>query len=350
MIAGPPPSRELTERQTRILMLVVQEHIRTGQPVPSAALARRSDVAVSPATVRAEMAALEELGLLTHPHTSAGRVPTVAGYRYFAEHLLRRGTLSAQERRAIRARFLAAGWDPERWMQIAADMISQLSGVAGLAAALPSIGAALRRLELVDLGGGVVQIVVVLDDGQVRQVRWCPQHEYDQELLDRFSRRVNEHVAGFAQTDWTGAGWTTPFQEEAALAIRELVSSPRRRAVRPPRLYHSGLARIVEEPELAVSGQLRHVVSVLEHGEGLDILVTRLRLQGAHVFIGGEPPLEEWPPITLILSRFGGRTRQDGLVGVVGPTRLPYERAVPAVEYVAELMTHLLAGQPVMPA
>ncbi len=341
---------DLTERQTRVLMMVIQEHIRTGQPVPSAALAKRHGLSVSPATVRHEMAALEEKGLLTHPHTSAGRVPTVAGYRYFAEHLLRRGTLPAHERKVIRARFLSAGWDPERWMQIAADMIAQASGAAGLAAALPSSSATLRRVEMVDLGDGIVQIIVVLADGQVRQVRWCPRQEYDQQRLDRFAGLVNARLAGATAVDWTIDGPWDTFHDEAMLAVRELANSPLRDAPSLARLYHSGLARIVDEPQLALSGHLRHVVAVLEHGEGLDLVLARLRLQGAHVFIGGEPPLDEWPPITLILSRFGGRTRQDGVVGVVGPTRLPYERAVPAVEYVAELMTHLLAGQPVVPA
>lgn len=347
MTAAAQPTFNLTERQMRVLSLVVQEYIRTGQPVPSALLVRRHRLGVSSATVRAEMATLEDLGLLTHPHTSAGRVPTVAGYRYFVENLLTRWQLPARQRQAIRARFLEAGWDPERWMQIAADMIAQLSGAAGLAAALAAQKATLRRLEMVDLGDGIVQIVVVMADGHVRQVRWCPSHAYDQAALDAFSRRVNECCGQSQQQGWLKGVALTAFQKEAAEAVRQLTHAPAQRGPGVLRLYHAGLSHIVSEPELALSGQLRGMVSILERGEGLDVVVARLRMRGADVFIGGEPPLEQLPPVALILSRFGGRTRQDGVVGVVGPTRLPYDRAVSAVEYVAEVLTTLLTGRPV---
>lgn len=241
----------ITERQAQILALVVREHVATAQPVASGTLVSRYGLQLSPATVRHELAALEDAGLLTHPHTSAGRVPTALGYRYFVEHLMSRARLSAPECQAIRGQFQEAEGDPERWLRLSAAVIAQTSGVAGLAAS-------------------------------------------------------------------------------------------------PPRLYHAGLMQILYQPEFADSGRLRGVVAILELGEGLDVILDELPASGACVIMGGEPPLERAPHVTMVVSRFGApRQRHSGVVGVVGPTRLSYERAVPAVNFVAQLMTQLLAGEAV---
>jgi transcriptional regulator of heat shock response len=110
-----------------------------------------------------------------------------------------------------------------------------------------------------------------------------------------------------------------------------------------PWLYHAGLTEILGQPELADGECLRVVVEILEYGTGLQPVIEQLPPHGVEVVIGGQPPLERVPHVTLVLSRFGGRTSEAGVVGAIGPTRLPYDRAVPAVEFVASVMTHLLA-------
>ena len=129
----------ISVRQAHILALVVREYAETAQPVASAQLVQRYELAYSPATVRHELAALEEAGYLTHPHTSAGRVPTVAGYRYFVENLMRSAALPASQRRAMRLQLAQAGGDAERWLQLSAALIAQTSGMAGLVAAPPRL-------------------------------------------------------------------------------------------------------------------------------------------------------------------------------------------------------------------
>ncbi|MCE7937976.1 hypothetical protein DCC79_00965 [bacterium] len=246
---------QLTDRQQRILALVVHEHVQAAQPVASGSLVRRYDLGVGTATVRSELAVLESLGLLMQPHTSAGRVPTVAGYRYFVEHLMRAAELPVNERRTIRHQFHQAGTDLDRWMRLAAAVVARVSGVVGLVA---------RR------------------------------------------------------------------ETDSAMA--------------PPQLYHAGLTQILYAPEFATGDRLRVVVELLEHGRGLEPILDRLPQTGVQVIIGGEPPLERTPHVALVLARFGPSPRSGGVIGVVGPPRLAYERAVPTVGYVARLMDQLMAS------
>lgn len=246
---------QLTERQRQILAMVIQDYVQTAQPVASGALVREHELGVSTATVRHELASLEALGLLEQPHTSAGRVPTVAGYRYFVEHLMQSAELSPVERRMIRHQFHQAGWQLDRWMGLSAAVVARTSGAAGLVA------------------------------------------------------------------DASGSG--------------------------VPRFYHAGLVEILYVPEFADSDRLRGVVELLEYGQGLEPIMDRLPETGVQVIIGGEPPLERTPYLTLVLARFGQPPGHSGVLGAVGPTRLAYERAVSTVGFVARLMNQLIAGQAV---
>jgi heat-inducible transcriptional repressor len=331
-----------TDRQARILALVVREYIERAQPVPSERLARQHDLGVSPATVRHELAALEELGLLTHPHTSAGRQPTVAGYRYFVEHLMQSAGLPELRQRTIRHQFHQAGWDPERWMRLAAAVMAQTSGLAGLVAAPPAPQARPRRVELLDTGRGSVQVVALLADGTVRQARWRPGLMFDQPSLDALASRLNAALAEDGHLPPEGP--TQPLEPLETLglaAVREVVQQAE--DVASPRVYHAGLSQILDVPEFA-GDRLKLVVELLEHGQGLAAIVERLPARGVHVIIGGEPPLSAVSDVTLVLAHFGTRAA-GGVLGIVGPNRLPYERAVPTVGFVARLMTRLLAGQ-----
>jgi heat-inducible transcriptional repressor len=334
---------ELTERQGRILALVVREHIADARPVASGRLVRDYDLGVSAATVRHELAALEELGLLVQPHTSAGRVPSMTGFRHFVEHLMERAGLSESEQTTIRHQFHQAGHEPERWMQLSAAVIAHSSGAAGLVATPRDRTDALRRLEMIDLGDGLVQIIAVMASGSVRQARWRPEDPYDQAVLDRISNRINAHArehAGRAPAVPTEAG---PIEISAMTAVQEILGGrPRPAALR---LYHAGLTQILYEPEFSELDHLTSVVDILEHGQGLEPVMAEMPSEGVQVIMGGEPPLETAPCVTMILSRFGPDEPTSGIVGVIGPVRLPYERAVPAVGFVARLMTKLLAGE-----
>ena len=181
----------LTERQARILTLVVREHIATAQPVSSLRLLRHHSVGVSGATVRGELAALTELGFLAQPHTAAGRIPSVEGYRYFVEHLMKTSGLPEAEKASIRHHFHRAGHDQERWMRLSATVMAQCSGAAAIVATPRRAATGLRHLDLVALDDGLVQVVAIMADGAVRQWRWRPEYQIEQAILDRLGAQVN---------------------------------------------------------------------------------------------------------------------------------------------------------------
>lgn len=343
MSASQASCPECTERQAKLLGLVVREYVDTALPVSSGRLVDRYDLGVSAATVRNELAALEEMGLLTHPYTSAGRVPTVAGYRYFVENLMTSARMPEPERRTIRHQFHQAGWEPERWMQLSAAVMARTSGVAGLVAAGSSPRRPIMHLEMVDIGDGLIHLVALSDHGYVRHVRWRPEQQADQASLDRISSYINNALAE------TGAAPTLlppdagELGDEVLLAIADILDREGG-SERQPRLYHAGLTQIMVEPEFADSEHLKGVVEILEHGFRLAPILERLPRRGVQVIIGGEPPLQDIEHVTLVLSRFGHRRTHNGVLGVVGPTRLAYERAVSTVGFVAELMTQLVSG------
>ncbi len=344
-MSAKPPDELCTARQAFILGLVIREYVETAMPVSSGRLVSEYDLGVSAATVRNELAVLESLGLLTHPYTSAGRIPTVAGYRYFVENVMTTAQVSQHERLTIRHQFHQAGWDQERWMQLSAAVMARTSGAAGFVATKRTHAGPLRRLEMVAMDDGSVHLIAVTNEGHVRQARLRPERAVDQRALNAIGKYVNEALettgAPPSQMPTEGAD----ICDEILATIRQLLRPPSTMAL--PRLYHAGLTQIMVQPEFSESEHLMTVVGILEHGFGLQPIIDTLPRSGVQVIIGGEPPLEDIPHVALVLSRFGHLRTPNGVLGVVGPTRLSYERAVPAVGFVADLMNRLVAGDAV---
>lgn len=335
----------LTERQARILTLVVREHIATAQPVSSLRLLRHHSVGVSGATVRGELAALTDLGFVAQPHTAAGRIPTVEGYRYFVEHLMRTSGLPEAEKASIRHHFHRAGHDQERWMKLSATVMAQCSGAAAIVATPRRAATGLRHLDLVALDDGLVQVVAIMTDGVVRQWRWRPEYKIEQAILDRLGAQVNRAAQLGAGLEPSKVGELHPLEASGLELIAELL--PELRQPTEPRLYHAGLASVLDSPELAEGEGLLQLIELLEYGRGLERFFDLLAGGEVEVLLGGEPLLEMAPQVSFVLAPFGAPGAPAGVLGIVGPRRLPYERAVPAVRYVSGILTRLFAGEPV---
>jgi heat-inducible transcriptional repressor len=285
------------------------------------------------------------MGFLRQPHTSGGRVPTVEGYRYFVEHLVRASGLPEAEKASIRLHFHRAGRDPERWMRLSATVMAQCSGAAAIVAMPRRAAAALRHLDLVALEDGMVQIVAIMADGSVRQWRWRPEHAVDQVVLDRLGDEVNRRAGrsgGFVLPD---SGQLAPLERAGRDLLRELL--PELRQPTEPRLFHAGLQHVLDEPGLAGDESMHHLLDLVAYGQGLDRLFDLQPDGEVEVLLGGEPPLERAPQVSFVMATFGTPGTESGVLGVVGPRRLAYERAVPAVRYVSGILTRLLAGEPV---
>lgn len=330
----------LGERQRDLLRAVIREYIATAQPVASAALVRQYRLDVSSATVRNELAALEELGLLTHPHTSAGRVPTDLGYRYFIESLMPRPSLHPDEQLTVSHQFQQALSNTSEWLRLAASTLARLTTEAAIVTP-PSTGrATLRHVEVVPISERRALVVVVFEGGAVAQqllelrIATTPEH------LRSLSARLTETLASgdASSVRRATAGESGVDAEVVAAVARALDEHDAAHDV-----YTDGIQNILAQPEFAAGGRMRDMLRLLEDRTRLiDLLPPTLGDDEVHVAIGSEHRLEPLRGCSLVFGRYGTGTAYLGYVGVVGPTRMDYARTIGAVRYVGSLMSDLV--------
>jgi heat-inducible transcriptional repressor len=331
---------ELTPRRERILRHVVQEYVALAQPVPSDLIARKYESELSPATVRNELAALEEAGLIAQPHTSAGRVPTDRGYRHFVELLMQEERqLAPAERRTLRQQFNQLAALGGESTHLAPSLLARTLRSAAVATRAVSSHARVRRIELVPLEDDLVLVTLLMQSGGVRQVVHRSDAVLDRSDLTRLSNELSEKLADktAGQARRVLRGLSDAARPFAAAAIR-LLQQAQDQTLAAVTL--EGLAQLLSQPEFASSEKLRPIIEVLEQQPLLArFLAESLASPGVQVIIGAENRLEQMRDASLVLTRYGTEEEDAwGVLGVLGPTRLPYWRAVPMVRFVAELM------------
>ena len=333
---------ELGERRREILRAVIREYIGSAQPVASATLVRRYRLEVSPATVRNELAALEELGLLMHPHTSAGRVPTDLGYRYFIESLMPDATLRPEEQVTVSHQFQQAQRDTAEWLRLAASTLARLTAEASIVTPPAAKLAALRHVEAVPINEHRALLVAVFDGGTVRQQLVELRSAAGPDELRRLSKTLSDELAG------AGSGRTRAYAAgvsgtaaELARGLTSLVEE--HDAARARDVYYDGIQNIFAQPEFGESGRARELLGLLEDRTRLVSLLPQGLGHGeVSVAIGGEHRHEPLRHCSLVFGRYGGRAGVVGYIGVVGPTRMDYARTIGAVRYVGRLMSDLV--------
>ena len=331
----------LTQRRADILNLVVDEYIDTAAPVSSRALVDRHNLDVSTATVRNELAALEEDGYITHPYTSAGRIPSNSGYRFYVEELMAERPIGPDERRTIEHQFYQVAPGLDEWLQLAASIlaaaVSNVAVVARPQRAVPH----LRQAQLVHLRPGAALLVGVLDDGSVQERIVAVPEAEDQVALSVRAARLNERLA---LSDPDGSRAAAPqFEDEddrrLALDIAELTTE----GATAMQLFIEGVRMVLEQPEFSSTDRMLDAVQHLEAYELRRALQRPASAErSARVLIGDEnerPWLHDW---TMVISTFGEPGGAVGSVAVLGPTRMHYGHTIPRVRYVARLMTELL--------
>jgi heat-inducible transcriptional repressor len=358
-----PTTGPLDARSQAILRAVIEEYVGSATPVGSQALVERYGLGVSSATVRAILADLEAAGLLTHPHTSAGRIPTDRGYRLYVETLADATALSPVEQLMIRHQFGQVQSASQHWFRLAATTLASLTGSAGLATAAKPAAARIRRIDLVALGERVVSIILVLREGTIKQGQLGLDRPADQDALTRVANRLNTELADLnrseveerlprfaasaarseadaesAQPGTTDAGLVSRAAEGIARTLRDAD------AASVDEVYSDGLLNVMDEPEFAQSQKLRRVFSALENrsylGELLELIADSDRI---HVFIGNENTPADMREVSLVIASYGRPGQAIGVVGVLGPTRMAYPHAIGTVSFVSGLMNELVA-------
>jgi heat-inducible transcriptional repressor len=341
-------SGPLDLRSQAILRAVIEEYVTSASPVGSHALVERYRLGVSSATVRSVLAELELAGLLTHPHTSAGRVPTEQGYRYYVESIVDSVPLPPVEQLMIRHQFGQVEFASEHWFRLAATTLASVTRAAGLATPAKPSAAHLRRLDLVSISDRLASLILVLREGSLKQVLVNLDHPTDQDELSAVANRLNDLLFGYtAQEAARAIGMLNP--DDPALELPRRVGERVVRALQEfdgaaiEELFSDGLLNVMAAPEFAHSEKLRRVFSALENRAYLAELIAGVAGSGGvRIWIGSENPAEEMADVSLVLAPYGNPKRAVGVVGVLGPTRMAYPQAIGTVRFVSGLMNELI--------
>lgn len=342
-------------RSQAILRAVIEEYVTTAQPVGSQSLVERHELGVSSATVRNVLADLETVGLLSHPHTSAGRVPTDAGYRYYVESLVGGLPLSAVEQRMIRHQFGQVEYASEHWFRLAASTLASMTRVAGLATPAKPQAARVRRIDVFSIQDRLASLILVLREGTLKQVLCTLDETTDQATLTRVANVLNEVAEDRTAQEIAWALADLPEGEQLGPDSAEIVVLVQRigeRVIRSMKefdaaaiedLFSDGLLNVMAAPEFSQSEKLRRVFTALENRSYLGALVEAVARAGTiQVFIGHENRPEEMSEVSLVLAPYGRIGRAVGVVGVLGPTRMSYPHAIGTVQFVSGLMNELV--------
>lgn len=336
----------LDERKKQILYAAVQEYILTAEPVSSAKLVAKYHLNVSPATVRNELAALEDMGYLYQPHTSAGRMPTDAGYRYYVDSLVSRPSLSESETRAIDLLFSALSREMEGLMRETSLLLSKITRYVAVVLAPTIKKSAIKHLDLIFLSSHTVLMVIITETGLVAKNTLMLGSSTSEVQLREVEGILDTWIKGLTieQIKERRKSLTGVFPQNAGLidsildeAISCLENEEREQ------VFLEGTANVLSLPEFEDFHRVQALLETLEHGYSLlNWLQESLSGKGVIVRIGSENEVPSAKDYSLVASGYGIDGDNLGTVGIIGPTRMDYARAMAAVEYIADNLSKAL--------
>jgi heat-inducible transcriptional repressor len=340
---------DLDERKAAILRAIVEEHVATAQPVGSQTVARSRGLDVSSATVRNEMTVLEREGYIMAPHTSAGRIPTDLGYRYFVDHFTHQGGLPAPQRRAVAdffTLFTSANQVLDDLLHETSHLLARVSSHTAVVVGPHSSGEppTLRSVQLVSLQPTLVLALAVLSNGNVEKCVLHLADDADDATVAAASHALDAQLAG---TRWTHVPALQPTGNVRIDALaREARDAIAARGAHEPAdpLYVGGASRLAAEHEaFPTATTAARLLELLEHQVELVSLVRELLAQEPIVSIGSENPLDDLRDCSIVVAPYRVDGEVAGTVGVLGPTRMDYRQALAAVEAISEQLGRVLS-------
>jgi len=334
--------RMLDKRAQLLLKTLIERYIEEGQPVGSRTLSKHSGLDLSPATIRNVMSDLEELGFIASPHTSAGRIPTPAGYRFFVDTLLIIKELPSGDRTQLEDQLHPD--NPQRVIQSASQLLSQLTQFAGVVMTPRRRAMTFKHLEFLRLSEKRVLLIVVTPEGDVQNRILFTERDYTPSELIEAANYVNQHYAGQSLEDAR-----TRLQGELREIRQDMVQLMTVALDASNQALSEGNEQYVVSGERNLFatqdiGRLKQVLEMFELKTSLlQILDLSLRGQGVQVFIGGESGVNAPDDVSVVTSPYSVDGEVVGTVGVIGPTRMAYDRVVPIVDITARLLSSALS-------
>ena len=334
----------LTTRQKTILNLLVDDYIATATPVASDAIHRNHNPGVSPATIRKEIAELEDQGYLIRPHSSAGCVPLDSAYRFYVESLvaIELERISERDRSLIRQRLSDAERDPDDWASVAAAVLSSLVGNMAVATFPKAIESRVRHLELVRMQDLLAMLIVVLEQATLKRQLIRLKEPVAPEELETSVNRVRKQVLGLTRRDIESNAMDLNLLEEEVVDATVLILREEERASHRDH-YVDGLRNLLSQPEFSEYEKTRAIVEGLEDGSLIHaVLEEAPEGDVVRVTIGQEHRGDMLWPLSVVICQYGVPDRAVGALGAVGPTRMEYSKAIAGVRFMSSVMSDMV--------
>ena len=339
----------LDERPKDILKLIIRSYVASGEPVGSRSLSKALSWNLSPATIRNIMSDLEAEGYLTQPHTSAGRVPSEKGYRFYVDNLVESGKISRSDQSYI-SRTLGDSSTPEEVMSRASYLLSMISKNVGIVIAPPMAATVLNHVEFVDLGEGKILVVLVSKSGLLQRKLIRVTDRYTQEELDRAGRYLVEQYAGRSLTEIRNELLRKMNVEkllfDGMLSLLRTWGNSLDTEATPEEVYVQGTANILSKPEFGGMERMRMLFQMFEEkGRLVKILnecISTNPPEGVKIAIGSELGIPQMRDFTVITSSYMPSDHVTGFLGIIGPTRMEYERGISIVGYLGKVIGEII--------
>ena len=338
---------QLNDRRQSLLEFIVGDYIETAVPVASQQIAKRHRLRVSPATIRNDMAELEELGYISRPHASAGGVPADSAYRFYVERASRRPRPSRRFEALVHDAIEPEAGDPDTWARDAAAVLSDTLLNVAIATTPRAPHARVKQLQLVHLHDRRALLVVVMQEARLRQHIVPFATPFSQDELTALAVRLNAILAGLSAPDvrrvWEPSRGADGDADAVVAELSRLLDEEEREG--QARRYTEGLGHMLSQPEFQSAVSAREAVEVLEDSDTLrSVLSEQLGAGNVQVIIGGESHSQQLRPYSVVIARYGAPGRAMGVIGTLGPTRMDYLRAISSVRYLAGFLSGLVGA------
>lgn len=334
---------KMNERKQKVLNAIVLDYIATADPVGSRTIARKYDLGVSPATVRNEMADLEEMGLIEQPYTSAGRIPSQSGYRYYVDCLMKKEPITEETGELIRSALLNSIKETEVLMQITGRLLSHLTNYTSMVLA-PFYGKnTLKHIQLIPVERGKAVLLIVLDNGHVEH-RLVDIPEYINESdFAAVSALFNDNLCGLSPDQWSPSVLQSIYSQLAdrkkflRYVMEQIEDSLS--IEQGQKVYLGGRLNILDQPEFKHIEKVKLLLELLEEKNILKEVLLPEKENGVVVKIGSENRYEGMKDCSLITATYRVNGKLIGTLGLLGPTRMEYSRAVSIIEFLTSILT-----------
>ncbi|MQY55390.1 MAG: heat-inducible transcription repressor HrcA [Dehalococcoidia bacterium] len=332
----------LSERKEHILRIIVGEYISLASPVGSEAIARRYGLGVSAATIRNEMARLEEDGYIIRPHISGGGVPSDRGYRYYVESMVQE-EVPLEEQRMLSHLFHQVERELAEWNRLAAALMARMVHNVAIVTSPKAAASRIKHLELVALQESLVLLILLLQQAKLKQQLIAFDEVISQGELGAISRKLSALFQGSTRSQVLARSeGLSPIEEQVKNAVVQIMAGEDERRYEEP--YIEGLRHILAQPEFAHAQNMLCLMEVLESRDMVRYLLPEMLVEGGvRVIIGAENREDAMKECSMVVTRYGVPGEVNGVLGVIGPRRMPYGRAISSVRYMGSLMSDLVA-------